>query len=41
MSEESTKSENENGLVDAFSAVAIVVIPVVTIVYWLSGMPTS
>lgn len=41
MSDESTKPENEDGFADALSAVALVVLPVVAIVYWLSGMPTS
>ena len=41
MTDESTKPENENDLGDAFAAVALVVLPVVAIVYWLSGMPTS
>jgi hypothetical protein len=41
MTEESTKPENENGFADAVAAVSLVVLPVVAIVYWLSGMPTS
>jgi hypothetical protein len=41
MTEESTKRENENGFPDAFAAVVLVVLPVVAILYWLSGMPTS
>jgi len=45
MSDESTeelaKTENEDGFADALSAVAIVVLPVMAIVYWLSGMSTS
>ena len=41
MTDESTKPENKNGFGDAFAAVALVVLPVVAIVYWLSGMPTS
>lgn len=41
MSDESTNSENENAFADAFSAVAIVVLPAIAIIYWLSGMPTS
>ena len=41
MTDESTKPENENGFSDAFAAVALVVLPVVAILYWLSGMPTS
>ena len=38
MSEEKT---NEDGFADALSAVLIVVIPVIAVIYWLSGMPTS
>ena len=41
MTDESTKPENENGFPDAFAAVVLVVLPVVAILYWLSGMPTS
>jgi len=41
MTDESTKPENGNGFSDAFAAVALVVLPVVAILYWLSGMPTS
>jgi hypothetical protein len=41
MSDESTKTENEDGFADALSAVAIVVLPAMAIVYWLSGMPSS
>jgi|TARA_B110000977_G_scaffold97659_1_gene128577 hypothetical protein len=41
MSDESTKPENEDGFSDALAAVALVVLPVIAIVYWLSGMPTS
>ena len=33
--------ENEDGFADALSAVLVVVIPVMAIVYWLSGLPTS
>ena len=29
-----------DGMADALSAVAVVIIPVVADVYWLSGMPT-
>ena len=29
-----------DGMADALSAVAVVIIPVVAVVYWLSGMPT-
>ena len=41
MSENQQATDNDsddNGFVDAMCAVAIVLIPVVTIVYWLSGM---
>lgn len=31
-------NSTEDNFVDAVSAVAIVLIPVVTIIYWLSGM---
>ncbi len=34
------QQSNENSVADAVSAVLIVVIPVIAIVYWLSGMPT-
>jgi hypothetical protein len=41
MSEDQQTTDNDsddNGFVDAMSAVAIVLFPVVTIIYWLSGM---
>ena len=41
MSEESQTPENEDAFADAVSAVLIVVIPVMAVVYWLSGLPTS
>ena len=41
MSEEKQDQVNEDSFADAISAVAVVVIPVVAIVYWLSGLPTS
>jgi hypothetical protein len=41
MSEENQDQVNEDSFADAISAVAVVVIPVVAIVYWLSGLPTS
>ena len=41
MSEENQDRVNEDSFADAISAVAVVVIPVVAIVYWLSGLPTS
>jgi hypothetical protein len=36
------QSEEKNGdaTADALSAVAIVLIPVVGVIYWLSGMPS-
>lgn len=33
--------QNEDAFADALSAVLVVVIPVVGIIYWLSGLPTS
>ena len=41
MNDESTKPENEDGYADAIAAVAVVVHPVLAIIYWLSGTPTS
>ena len=42
MSEEQQETtDNEDGFVDALSAIVVIVLPVVTIVYWLSGLPTS
>jgi hypothetical protein len=41
MSDELQDANNEDKLVDAISAVAVVVIPVIAVIYWLSGMPTS
>jgi hypothetical protein len=38
---ENSAPENEDAFVDAVSAVAVVVIPVIFVVYWLSGLPTS
>lgn len=41
MSQENQIEQEENGMVDALSAVAIILVPVIAIIYWLSGMPTS
>ena len=41
MGDESAKPENDDSFADATAAVVVVVIPVLAIVYWLSGMPTS
>lgn len=43
MSDESQEepSTNEDGFVDVLSVVLIIVIPVVAVVYWLSGLPSS
>ena len=38
---ENSGSDDNDALVDAVCAVAIVVIPVLAVVYWLSGLPTS
>lgn len=32
---------DEDAMTDAVSAIVLVLIPVITIIYWLSGMPTS
>ena len=32
--------ESGDGMADALSAVAVIIIPVVGVVYWLSGMPS-
>ena len=40
MSEEN-HDYDEDAFTDAVSAVLIVVIPVITVVYWLSTLPTS
>jgi hypothetical protein len=36
--QETDNNSNGDGFVDAMSAVAIVLFPVVAIIYWLSGM---
>ncbi len=43
MSDESAPVEenNEDSTADALAAIACVVIPVISIIYWLSGLPTS
>lgn len=41
MSDETENSNHEDAFADAISALAVVVLPVVTIIYWLSGLPTS
>ena len=41
MSEENQDQGTDDSFADAVSAVAIVVIPVITIIYWLNGLPTS
>ncbi len=35
------QQQDEEGVTDAMAAVAVVVIPVIAVVYWLSGLPTS
>ena len=35
------KESSEDRLVDAVCTVLIVVIPVIAVIYWLSGMPAS
>lgn len=41
MSDETENNKNEDGFADALSAVLVVVLPVVAIIFWLSGLPTS
>ncbi len=38
--EDNGGSAGSDAMVDALSAVAVVVIPVLAVIYWLSGMPT-
>ena len=33
--------KNSDSIADSISAVLIILIPVVAIIYWLSGLPTS
>ena len=40
MSEEN-QQQDVDGVTDSMAAVAVVVIPVIAVVYWLSGLPTS
>ena len=40
MSEEN-HDYDEDSVTDAVSAILIVVIPVIAVLYWLSGLPTS
>ena len=43
MSEENSapEADNEDSAADAISAVAMIVIPWVAVIYWLSGLPVS
>ena len=38
---EENQQQDEDGVTDSMAAVAVVVIPVIAVVYWLSGLPTS
>ena len=38
---EENQQQDEDGVTDAMAAVAVVVIPIIAVVYWLSGLPTS
>ena len=40
MSETETKTEYNDGLADSCAAIAVIALIVVTVVYWLSGMPS-
>ena len=37
--QEDSAATNEDAVVDAVAAVFIILIPVIAIIYWLSGMP--
>ena len=41
MDEKKGLDENPDSVADSISAVLIILIPVVAIIYWLSGLPTS
>jgi len=41
MNDEAENSQEEDGGADALSAVVLIVIPVLAVIYWLSGMPVS
>ncbi len=36
--ERATTDSDDNGLVDAIAAIALVIIPVLAIIFWLSGL---
>jgi hypothetical protein len=38
--DQQSEQKNSDATADALSAVAIVLIPVVGVIYWLSGMPS-
>ncbi len=40
MTEEDQHHE-EDAIADSTAAIALVIIPVVAVIYWLSGLPTS
>lgn len=41
MTDENNTQANEDSFADAMAAILVVVIPVIAVVYWLSGLPTS
>ena len=41
MSDETNDNRNENAFSDAVAAILVVVIPVIAVIYWLSGLPVS
>jgi hypothetical protein len=41
MSEENENNRDEDGFTDTITAILVVVIPVVAVIYWLSGLPNS
>ena len=38
---EKKQHDEEDAVADSVAAIALVIIPVVAVIYWLSGLPTS
>tara|TARA_Y100001978_G_scaffold119613_1_gene106583 strand:- start:196 stop:429 length:234 start_codon:yes stop_codon:yes gene_type:complete len=41
MEQKEDEEKNSDSIADSISAILIILIPVVAIIYWLSGLPTS
>ena len=41
MDEKEGLEKNPDSIADSISAILIILIPVIAIIYWLSGLPTS